>query len=96
MLSPVRAQFDASSHDDQKPVSPDQVRLPNGKLQQEEIVKSEHDKVVQEVNQLVALSQALQKDVQDSGAHVLSVSSIHKTEDIERLAKRIRSRMRGY
>ncbi len=79
-----------------KETPPDQVRLPNGKLQQEEILKAEHTRALQDVRQLVELAQALQKDVEQAGADVLSISSIHRTEEIEKLAKRIRSRMRGY
>ncbi len=42
------------------------------------------------------LAQALQKEIEQSGAQVLSISSIHRTEEIEKLAKRIRSQIRGY
>ena len=52
---------------------------------------------LQEARQLVELSQALQKDHGTVGRAMCSASpDIHKTEEIEKLAKRIRSRMRGY
>jgi hypothetical protein len=79
-----------------KDTPPSRVRLPNGKLQQDEILKLEHNHELQEARQLVELSQALQKEIEQAGANVLSISSIHKTEEIEKLAKRIRSRIRGY
>ncbi len=72
----------------------DRVRLPNQKLQQEEILKDEYAKSLQDARQMVELSQALQKDLEQSGAHVLSLVSLHKIEEIEKLSKRIRSRIR--
>ena len=92
----LQAQSAAGAPEDRKEIPRDQVRLPNGKLQQDEILKDEHNRELQDARQLVELSQALQKDIEQSGAHVLSISSIHRTEEIEKLAKKIRSRMRGY
>ena len=68
-------------------------RLPNGKSRQEEVLKSEYEKALQDVKQMVELSTALQKEMQQSSASVLSLSSLHKAEEIEKLAKRVRSRM---
>ena len=96
LTTQVTAQVAPSFPDDKKETPPDQVRLPNGKLQQDEILKQEHNRSLQDARQLVELSQALQKDIEQAGATVLSISSIHRTEEIEKLAKRIRSRMRGY
>jgi hypothetical protein len=92
----LTGQSSAGPAGEPKDVSRENVRLPNGKLQQDEILKQDHNRELQEARQLVELSQALQKDIEQSGADVLSISSIHKTEEIEKLAKRIRSRMRGY
>ena len=75
--------------------NPADVRLPNGKRQMDEILKSDRDKSVQDVKQLIELAQAVQKDLeQKDSQQVLNLADIHRTEEIEKLAKRIRSRMR--
>ena len=40
------------------------------------------------------LAEALQDDLIKEDRHVLSLTSLKKTEDIERLAKRIRTRLK--
>jgi hypothetical protein len=77
------------------PAADEPLRLPNGKLQSDEILKAEHEKSVQDAKSLVELAQSLEKDLdQQSSAQVLSLADIHKTEEIEKLAKRIRTRIR--
>ena len=66
------AQVNQQFPDDQKEPDRGKFRLPNGKLQQDEILKLEHNRSVQEAHQLVELSQALAKDIEQSGANVLS------------------------
>ena len=80
--------------DRHRAVPPEEVRLPNGKLQQEEILKSDHERSLEDARQLVVLSQSLQKDLEQSGAQVLTLTGVRKTEEIEKLAKRIRGRLR--
>jgi hypothetical protein len=71
------------------------VRLPNGKRQIDEILKSDRDKSIQDVKQLIEAAQAIQKDLeQKESQQVLNINDIHRTEEIEKLAKRIRSRIR--
>lgn len=77
-------------------IPPDQVRLPNGKLQQDELLKSDHERSLEDARQLVVLAQSLQKDLEQAGPNVLTLTGVHKTEEIEKLAKRIRGRLRRY
>ncbi|MGH9660924.1 MAG: hypothetical protein ACRD96_20415 [Bryobacteraceae bacterium] len=69
-------------------------RLPNGKLQQEEILKLEHEKTVQDLAQLLKVAEALQDELLKNDRHVLSLSAIKKAEEVEKLAKRLRARLR--
>lgn len=71
-------------------------RLPNGKLQAEEILKADYAKSLTDAKELVELSQSLAADMERETRHVLSLSSIRKTEEIEKLARRIRGRMRRF
>ena len=70
------------------------VKLPNGKSQQEEILKAEYQKTLQDAAELVKLAEQLQDDLIKEDRHVLSIASLKKTEDIEKLAKKIRTRLK--
>jgi hypothetical protein len=70
------------------------VKLPSGKSQREEILKAEHAKALREAAELAGLAESLKQELEKTGHSVLSVSSLRKTEEIEKLAKRIRSRLR--
>lgn len=72
---------------------PANVRLPNGKSQVEEILKSEHAKSLADLRQITELSQSLEADMERDTSHVLSLSSIKKIEEIEKLVRRVRGRM---
>jgi hypothetical protein len=69
------------------------TKLPNGKSQRDEILKAEHEANLKDAAQLVTLAQQLQEDMEKDDAFVLSMSSLKKTEDIEKLAKKIHSRL---
>jgi hypothetical protein len=71
----------------------DGLRLPSGKLQRDEILKAEHEQNVKDAAQLVEMAQQLQQDLEKNDRFVFSISTLKKTEDIEKLAKKIRSRM---
>jgi hypothetical protein len=71
-----------------------ETRLPNGKSQQEEILKAEFQKTLQDAAELVKLAEQLQDDLIKDDRHVLSIATLKKTEDIEKLAKRIRTRIK--
>jgi hypothetical protein len=70
------------------------MKLPDGRDQTEEILKAEHQKSIQDAVELVRLSRQLRMELERNGRHVVSVSSIKKTEEIEKLARRIRARLR--
>lgn len=80
----------------QLPEDPKDLKLPNGKSQMEEILKADHRQSLRDAATLVELAEALQKELEKNEHRVLSVSSIRKTEEIEKLAKKIRSRLRRY
>jgi len=72
------------------------VRLPNGKLQSEEILKDDYKKNLKDAQDLIDLAESLKMGLEKGEQHVLSLNDLKKTEEIEKLAKRIRSRMRRY
>jgi hypothetical protein len=82
-----------SRHERQEPPTTGDVRLPNGKSQQEEILKAEHEKSLKDAAALVDLAEQLRADLEKNDSHVLSIGTLKKTEEIEKLAKRIRARL---
>ena len=71
-------------------------RLPGGRNQTEEILKADHAKSLEDAGELMKLSEELKIELEKNDRHVLSLSAIKKTEEIEKLAKRIRSRLKRY
>jgi hypothetical protein len=72
------------------------VRLPNGTLQSDEILKDDYKKNVKDAQELIDLAESLKMSLEKGAQHVLSLSDIKKTEEIEKISKRIRSRIRRY
>lgn len=72
----------------------EETRLPNGKLQRDEILKAEHEKSLKDADDLVRLAQELKADLEKAGSFVVPVQTIRRTEEIEKLAKRIRGRLK--
>ncbi len=66
---------------------------PGGKDLREEILKLEHERSIKDAERLIELSKELKADLEKNTRHVVSLATIRKTEEIERLARRIRSRM---
>ena len=69
-------------------------KLPNGKSQNEAILKDEYAKTLKDAAQLVELSQSLENELKTNDSHVLSLASLKKAEEIEKIAKRIHGRLR--
>ena len=82
-----------SRHDRQEPPESGDTRLPNGKSQQDEILKAEYQKTLKDASALIDLAEQLKADLEKNDRFVLSIASIKKTEEIEKLAKRIRTRL---
>jgi hypothetical protein len=76
--------------------APGDVQLPNGKSQRAEILKVEREQNIKEAAQIVELAKDLQQELEKNESYVLSMSSLKKTDEIEKLAKRIRGRLRHY
>ncbi|HYL38919.1 MAG TPA: hypothetical protein VEV17_23590 [Bryobacteraceae bacterium] len=74
--------------------SPGEARLPNGKLQRDEILKAEYQKSLEDARELSRLAEDLKLDLEKNDRNVLSLATLKKTEDIEKLAKRIHDRLK--
>ena len=73
---------------------PEDARLPNGKLQRDEILKADFQKSLDDARELSKLADELKLDLEKNDRYVLSLATLKKTEDIEKLAKRIHDRLK--
>ncbi|MCC7235560.1 MAG: hypothetical protein IT163_09670 [Bryobacterales bacterium] len=62
----------------------------------EAILKDDHEKSLHDAAELMRLSEELKMELEKGSAHTVSLASIRKTEEIEKLAKRIRGRLKRY
>ena len=76
------------------PANQPDVRLPNGKSQRDEILKAEYQENLKDAAKLADLAQDLKESLERDDRYVLSLATLKKTEDIEKLARKIRSRLR--
>ncbi len=76
--------------------SEQEIRLPSGKLQKEEILRLEHERTVKDAEKLVELAQSLKEELEKNDRYVLSLTALRKTEEIQKLARQIRDRMRRF
>ena len=79
----------------QNPVTDDDAS-PRKRDQMEGILKRDHEDSLKDATQLYKLAEELKIDLEKNSRHVLSIGAIKKTEEIEKLAKRIRDRIRRY
>ena len=70
------------------------ARLPNGKLQRDEILKADFQKTLDDARELSKLADELKLNLEKNDRYVLSIATLKKTEDIEKLAKRIHDRLK--
>src|SRR5271157_415137 len=78
------------------PALENNTRLPNGKLQRDEIAKADYKKNLDDAAELVRLADELRADLEKETAFVVSLKTIKKTEDIEKLERNIRGRLKRY
>lgn len=78
----------------QIPKEDEDEKMPNGKSRSDAIAKEEHEKALKDTDQLIAMAQQLKDELQKAGDYVVPLSSVKRTEEIEKLARRIRGRLK--
>jgi hypothetical protein len=71
-----------------------ELRMPGGKPQQEELLRRDYEENLKDAARLVDLAQSLKNELEKGSYRILSMNAIKTTEEIERISKRIRNRMR--
>lgn len=78
------------------PGSPQILRTPDGRNRTEMILKAEHENSLKDMEEMRKLVDEVKIDMEKNDRHILSVATLKKLEEIEKLAKRVRGRMKRY
>ena len=78
------------------PGTPSDVTLPNGKSQRDEILKQDHKKNIEDAATISKLADEIGEDLEKNDRYVMSVKTLRKLDEIERLTKAIRGRIKKY
>ena len=92
-LAPAQQRLPRPGHPDDEDAP---LRLPNGKNQRDEILKADYEKNVKESRELADMAKQFADDLEKNDRFVLSVASLKQLDEIEKLARRIRGRMKGF
>jgi hypothetical protein len=71
-----------------------EVRLPNGRKQSDMILKSDYDQNVKDARELTNLAKSIELDFEKNDQNVLPLNLLKKLDDVEKISKRIRARLR--
>lgn len=79
-----------------KPGDEPEMKLPNGKNQRDEILKADHKANLEDTDRISQLAKELHDDLERNTRFVFSLEDVKKTEEIEKISKRIRGRMKRF
>ena len=91
LLLPLAAQYPRPPHETSEERD---ARLPDGRDRKEAIAKEAYQASLDDSKKLVALADELKAELEKNDRYVVSMTAIKKTEEIEKLAKRIRGRLK--
>src|SRR5271154_4891861 len=69
-------------------------QLPNGRSQRNAIAKADYKKNLEDARTLVRMAEDLKTDLEKEEAFVVSIRTMKKAEDIEKVARNIRTRLK--
>ena len=72
------------------------VQLPNGKSQREEMLKQDHKRNLEDAAAMAKLAEEVSEDLEKDDRFVVSVKTLKKLDDIEKLSKTIRGRLKRF
>lgn len=78
------------------PEKPVDMKLPDGRSQREEILKADHERSLRDADELMKLSEEIKIDLEKNERYVVSVATLKKLDEVEKLAKRIRGRLKRF
>lgn len=77
------------------PRRPDEPRrLPDGRLWSEAMLKADYEANLKDLDRMKEILESVRKELDESRGHVLSLKALRNLEELERLSRRVRERMR--
>jgi hypothetical protein len=70
------------------------VKLPNGKSQKDEIIRVDYERNLKDAGELARLAEEIKDDLEKGDRYLVSLKTLKKLEDAEKLTKDIRQRLR--
>ena len=70
------------------------VKLPNGKSQKDEIIRVDYERNLRDAEELARLSEEIKDDLEKGDRYLVSMKTLKKLEEVEKLSKDIRQRLR--
>jgi len=71
-------------------------KLPDGRLWSEAVIKANYEANLKDIERMRQILDAVQKEVEETKGHVLSLKALKEMEELERLSRRVRDRMRRH
>jgi hypothetical protein len=80
----------------QNPATKDEpdVKLPNGKSQKDEIIRADYERNLKDAGELARLAGEIKDDLEKGDRYLVSLKTLKKLDDVEKLTKDIRQRLR--
>jgi hypothetical protein len=72
------------------------VKLPNGKSQRDEIIRVDYEHNLKDAGDLARLAGEIKDDLERGDRNLVSLKTLKKLDDVEKLTKDIRQRLRRY
>jgi len=80
----------------QNPDAPAILRTPDGRNRTEMILKADHEASLKDIEAMRKLVEEVKIDMEKNDRHILSVATLKKIDEIEKLTKKIRGRMKRF
>lgn len=71
-------------------------RMPDGRTQVEHVIEHEYKKSLEDTVEMEKLVKELKAELEKNDYHVLSVKAVRTAERIEKLAKRVKNRLKRF
>lgn len=71
-------------------------RLPDGRDRNEAILKADHETTMKDLATMRTLLREVRTDLEKNDRHVLSLQALKKLEEIEKISKKIRGRIKRF
>jgi len=77
-----------------KPPAESTEDSPNAPASPAKLLKYQHEETLKDIDKLVKLATEVQEEVEKAGENVLPLNTLKKLEEVERLSKKIRGRLK--